>query len=676
MKLFLCVEKNKRFLWGLVFAILFSFCISSSVSAESELKFPLRANYYLGELKDDDAFIRDIARYDLLIVTPAQIKSHPVAIKKIRAAHAGILILAYVPSQSYNLRYWSNDSVFKNFKNIPDSVWMRDPFGNKIVDSFSVQWANLNSDWNRVLLDFVEKQILPLDVDGIFFDMVSHNISWLNGGSLDLNNDHKKDDPTTADTLWLERTTTLLQQASQKLKTKYIIINGSSDGNLQKYINGRMFETFPTPWEGDGKWATVMNRAKIIQKQNRQPRLLVFNGNSNNTGIQNNYSKFRYGFVSALLNDAYFSYDFGDTSHSQLWWYDEYGSDLGAALGPSTLQNNIAALPTQYAPGVWIRQFQNGIALVNSTDQKQHINLGGEYEKFHGLQDKSVNDGSIVTQTDVNKDDGLILLRTFASSNDALFTNGDFVRFFRPDGSRVRNGFFAFENSYKGGDQIAHVDMNHNGKRDLIIVSKNKITMWRDDGQLYAKLYPYTASYQGNLSLAFGDINGDGLFEMIVAPSAGYPLPVQVYAPGGTLISNNWFPLGTKYNGGYSLGVMSGSPGAAGKLLLGTGTGVATKVQLYNTDFTLFREWFAYEKYFKGGVHVAVGDIDGDGIEEIVAGAGVGKKPVIKVFDSAGALKYGEFQAYSAFGNPGIDVRVMDVNFDGKKDIVGMSDGI
>jgi hypothetical protein len=525
-------------------------------------------------------------------------------------------------------------------------------------------------------LSFVQKQILPLGVDGVFFDMVSHNISWLNAGSIDLNNDHKKDDAAFADTLWLERTTTFLQQASEKLNTKYIIINGSSDGSLQKYVNGRMFETFPTPWEGDGKWATVMNRAKIIQKQNRQPTLLVFNGNSNNTGIQNNYSKFRYGFVSALLSDAYFSYDFGDTNHSQLWWYDEYSSDLGSALGPSTLQNNIAVVPNAYAPGVWVRQFQNGIALVNSTDQKQRIDLGGEYEKFQGTQDKSVNDGSIVTQTDVNKDDALILLRTSASLNDTLFTNGNFVRFFHPDGSRVRNGFFAFEDTYKGGDQIAHVDMNRNGKRDVIIVSKNKITIWRDDGQLYAKFYPYTASYQGNLVLAFGDVNGDGLFEMIVAPSAGYPLPLQVYAPSGTLLSTNWFPFGPKYTSGYSLGILSGNSESAGKLVLGTGTGVATKIQVYDRDFALFREWFAYEKYFKGGVHVAVGDIDGDGEEEIVAGAGVGKKPLIKVFDATGKLKYGEWEAYSALGTPGIDVRVVDVNFDGKKDIVGMSDGI
>lgn len=663
-------------MFGFLLASMAMFVCVLPARAEAPLKFPLRANYYLGELKEDDAFVRDIARYDLLIITPAQIKSHPNAVKKIRTFHPGILIFGYVPSQSYNLRYWKDDVVFKNFRNLPESVWIRDQLGHTIVDSFSVQWANLNTEWNSALVSFVQKEIVPLGVDGIFFDMVSQNISWLNGGNLDFNLDHKKDDPKTIDDLWLRRTADLLKSASETLSTKYIIINGSSDPNFQNYINGRMFETFPTPWEGDGTWSTVMNHAAAIQKVNRQPKILVFNGNSNNTGIQNNYSKFRYGFVSALLNNAYFSYDFGDTSHSQLWWYDEYGSDLGPALGSATLQNNLAAAPSGYSPGMWVRQFQNGVALVNTTGQKQHVDLGGEYEKFHGRQDPVVNDGSIVTETDVNKDDGLILLRTFASLNDAMFTNGDFVRFFRPDGSRVRNGFFVFEDTYKGGDQIAHVDLNKNGTRDLIVVSKNKIMIWRDDGQLYAKLYPYGTAYTGDLTVAFGDMNADGVSDIIVAPRAEGAFPVKVYSRDGNILFDNWFPFGKKYTGGYSLGVISALGTTPAKLVIGSGTGIPTVVQLYNPDFKLFKEWFAYEKYFQGGVHVAVGDIDGDGTEEIVAGAGKGKKPLIKVFDTAGGLKYKEFSAYNAIGTPGIDVRVVDVNFDGKKDIVGMSNGI
>lgn len=650
----------------------FHFAEAASVAPEDV--FPKRANYYLGELHDTETFIRDIARYDLLILTPAQIQSHASVIKKIRSSHPGIIILGYVPSQSYNLQYWSTDSVFRNFKNIPDSAWLLNSQGEAIVDSYQVKWANMSPEWSSALLSFTKKNILTLDLDGIFFDMVSHNISWLNAGDIDINRDGKRDDAAFADKIWLERTTSFLQKASETLQTKYIVINGSSHTNFQKSVNGRMFETFPTPWEGDGTWSTVLTNAKNIKKNNKSPRLLVFNGNSNNTGVQNNYKSFRFGFVSSLFEDAYFSYDFGDRAHSQLWWYDEYNSKLGKPVAPAFSYKKIADANTVYAPGVWMRPFENAVAVVNSTDNTQLVDLGGEYEKFHGTQDPRVNDGSIVNETEVDARDGLILLRTFSTVQDALYTNGDFVRFFRPDGSRVRNGFFVFDEKYKGGEQIAQVDIDGNGRRDLVVVSKNKVTVWRDDAQLFAKLYPYGPAYAGKIRLSFGDFTGDGKMEIIVAPSDGYALPIQIYSRFGDKIKDDWFPFGKQYKGGYTVAILAGAARENGKIVIGTGIGKESVVQIYDFDLKLLKEWFAFERNFKGGANVAVGDVDGDAAPEIVVGAGKGKKPLIRIFDQSGVLKYKEFAAYSSFGTPGIDVRVVDVDFDGKLDILGMSD--
>ena len=103
------------------------------------------------------------------------------------------------------------------------------------------------------------------------------------------------------------------------------------------------------------------------------------------------------------------------------------------------------------------------MAVVNSTNKKQTVELGGEYEKIHGTQDPEINDGSIITETAVDGYDGLLLLKTFVTLNDVLFTNGDFARFFRANGERARNGFFIFEEGYDGGDQIIRIDLNGNG---------------------------------------------------------------------------------------------------------------------------------------------------------------------------------------------------------------------
>ncbi len=648
--------------------------------------FPKKANYFLHwEISDSDAVA--LSQWDLLIIDmEVQVRS-PGALRKIRRLNPNVVILAYITPQEIRKDADVSGSVLRKHiaENLPKNSYLKNSRGEILSWWSGTYLLNVTNNvsvypekrFNYFLPHFVKEKILSTGLwDGVFYDNAWDSITFFAGKDIDLNNDRRID--LNIDTAWQTGMKQLYDETRRIVGQNFIIVGNGLTRVYRDHLNGNMIENFLPV-----SWGPTMQTYKFYGEGGPKPQVDVINANSGNGsfGGQNNYAAMRFGLGSSLLGDGFYSFDHGDRDHGQLWWYDEYGSNLGTALGSARLQQGehrigVVETPTQYGAGVYVRQFQNGIALVNSTGEKQHVELGGEYEKFHGVQDPAVNDGSIVTETDLNTDDGLILLKTFSSLNDALFTNGDFVRFFRPDGTRVRNGFFAFEDAYKGGDQIAHVDLDGNGVRDLIVVSKNKITIWRDDGQLYAKLYPYTASYSGTLQLAFGDTNGDGRLEMVVAPGAGYSLPVQIYSRSGTLIAGNWFPFGAKYVGGYSLGVLGGGFGAEGKVVVGTGVGLPTKIQLYNANFTLFREWFAYEKYFTGGVHVAVGDIDGDGVEEIVAGAGEGKKPLIKVFDASGGLKFGEFQAYSTFGTPGIDVEVTDVNFDGKKEIVGLSDGI
>jgi hypothetical protein len=77
----------------------------------------------------------------------------------------------------------------------------------------------------------------------------------------------------------------------------------------------------------------------------------------------------------------------------------------------------------------------------------------------------------------------------------------------------------------------------------------------------------------------------------------------------------------------------------------------------------------AYDKDFRGGVNVAVGDIDGDGQAEIITGPGPGADPQVRVFDKAGRLK-AQFMAYDHNLKNGLSVAVDDLNQDGRLDIL------
>src|SRR5947208_12900568 len=66
----------------------------------------------------------------------------------------------------------------------------------------------------------------------------------------------------------------------------------------------------------------------------------------------------------------------------------------------------------------------------------------------------------------------------------------------------------------------------------------------------------------------------------------------------------------------------------------------------------------AYDPSFRGGVRVALGDLNGDGIAEIITGAGPGGGPHVKVFDGRTGEGLTSFFAYDPAFRGGISVAV------------------
>ena len=76
-----------------------------------------------------------------------------------------------------------------------------------------------------------------------------------------------------------------------------------------------------------------------------------------------------------------------------------------------------------------------------------------------------------------------------------------------------------------------------------------------------------------------------------------------------------------------------------------------------------------YSSTFLGGVHVATGDLNGNGYDDIVTAPGRGGAPVINVYDQFGNLLT-TFPAYPSSVNGGLNVAVADLTGDGLDDII------
>lgn len=125
-------------------------------------------------------------------------------------------------------------------------------------------------------------------------------------------------------------------------------------------------------------------------------------------------------------------------------------------------------------------------------------------------------------------------------------------------------------------------------------------------------------------------------------------------------------PFGN-FKGGASVAV--GNFGNGATLVTGAGPGGGPHVKILTANGILANQFFSYPQAFKGGVNVAAGDIDGDGIDEVITGAGAGGTPHVRIISATGIPK-GSFFAYPMVFRGGVNVAAGDIDGDGKAEII------
>ena len=115
----------------------------------------------------------------------------------------------------------------------------------------------------------------------------------------------------------------------------------------------------------------------------------------------------------------------------------------------------------------------------------------------------------------------------------------------------------------------------------------------------------------------------------------------------------------------------------AASVAVGAGIGSSPIVRLLDAETGAVRaEAMAFETTFKGGVRVAMGDVDGDNSPEILVASGAGRVAEIRVFkEQVGSTVLKELTAYRTlpFGSAysgGTEVACGDVDANGREDIV------
>jgi hypothetical protein len=166
------------------------------------------------------------------------------------------------------------------------------------------------------------------------------------------------------------------------------------------------------------------------------------------------------------------------------------------------------------------------------------------------------------------------------------------------------------------------------------------------------------------LTVAAGDVNGDGAADVIIGTAAVSDLVLIYSGASSQLIA--------AFHGAFDLpvgvNVAAGDVDGDGRadIIVGTATACGLATVYSSASGQILALYLPFGFAYHGGVSVAAGDTNGDGRAEVILGLST-IAPLVLVYDGATQAMSG-FLAYP--GSSGVNVGVVDRNGDGRAEIL------
>lgn len=221
---------------------------------------------------------------------------------------------------------------------------------------------------------------------------------------------------------------------------------------------------------------------------------------------------------------------------------------------------------------------------------------------------------------------------------------------------KVLSTFFAYQEDFHGGIDVATGDMDGDGIDDIITAAGPgggpHIRLFKTNGKLIRDFFAYDTSFKGGVSVTTADLDYDGKIEIITAPKGSYAPLVRVFTRRGKLI-NEFFAYQTNFTGGVDITAQSASETSPGRIITGAGPGGGPQVRVFTRTGYPVQNFYAYDQSFRGGVRVAVHS------GTIITAPWSSGGPDIRQFSIKGTYR-GDIDVFERWWSGGYDVAIAE----------------
>lgn len=287
-----------------------------------------------------------------------------------------------------------------------------------------------------------------------------------------------------------------------------------------------------------------------------------------------------------------------------------------------------------------------GVVLVGPDNRDQKDDQGGLRKMslrspggslIKDFKDEVFSGFDVVKAADINNDGDFEFVLAAAPGKEPR------VKIIGYDG-RVQTEFLAYDKSFKNGLSLALADLDGDGNKEILVSHRSKgdgkIKIFDFKGNLKKEVPAFSKKFAGEIVLAAGNLDGQGGDEIVIAFGPGRASDIRILSSEGRLVGA-FRAYENSYLGGLELEVanLDGLKNSSrAEIIVAPRKGKNGEIKIFNDHGKLLNKFLAFSANYRGGISLSAGDLNNDGLSEIIVGARLGAAPHIRVFNLKGLI--------------------------------------